>query len=164
MANTDKPKGFSPVGETLRCRPYTAGAAVYPGDAVKLQADGKVDPATASQSIIGVAASYAAADGDEVLVWDDPNQLFKVQDDGVSATLSQTSVGLNYNIVATAGNSTYKDSRMELDADSGATDSTLPLRLVGFAREEGESGAGAINAKCIVAINQHQLGDAIEGA
>lgn len=163
MANSDRPSGLRPYGAILRCTPYTAGAVIYPGDAVHLEADGKVDPAVASEAIIGVAATYASADGDEVLVWDDPDQKFVVQDDGVSATLSQTNVGRNYNIVATAGNSTYKQSRMELDADSGATASTLPLRLVGFDREVNQA-SGAINAKCIVVVNQHQLDANIEGA
>lgn len=162
MANSDRPAGLRPYGAILRCTPYTAGATIYPGDAVHMEADGKVDPAVASEAIIGVAATYASADGEEVLVWDHPEQRYVVQDDGVSATLSQTSVGLNYNLVATAGNSTYKVSRMELDASSGATDSTLPLRLVGFDREVNQV-SGAINAKCIVQINQNQYGDATEG-
>lgn len=156
MANSDKPKGFRPYGDVIRAVPYTAGAAIYPGDAVHLEDDGKVDPATASEALLGVAANYASADGQEVMVWDSPDQKFIVQgDDGT--TLAQTAVGLNYNIVATAGNSAYKMSRMELDSSSGVTTpSTLPLRLLGFDREQGNS-AGEF-AECIVQINNHQLG------
>lgn len=155
MANSNKPQGFRPVGRVLRCRPYTAGAAIYPGDAVKVSSDGKVDPASASDALLGVAASYASADGVEVLVYDHPDQEFVVQaDDGT--TLAQADVGLNFNIVATAGNSTYKRSRMELDSSSGVTTpSTLPLRLLGYSREQGNT-AGEF-AECIVVINEHQL-------
>ena len=156
MANSDKPRGFRPYGDIIRVVPYTAGAAVYPGDAVHLENDGKVDPAVASEALLGVAASYAAADGDEVLVWDSPDQKFIVQSDN-GTTLAQTAVGLNYNIVDTAGDSTYKQSRQELDSDSGATTpSTLPLRLIAFDREQGNA-AGEF-AECIVQINNHQLG------
>lgn len=160
MANTDRPKGLRPYERAIRETPYTAGGAIYPGDAVHMEADGKVDAATASEALVGVAATYAAADGDEVIVWDDPQQKFVVQaDDGT--TLAQTNIGLNYNIVATAGNATYKQSRMELDSDSGATTSTLPLRLIGVSREEG-SEIGEF-AKCVVVINNHQLANNTEG-
>lgn len=160
MANANRPKGLRPFERALRETPYVAGAAIYPGDAVHLEADGKVDPASASEALVGVAATYAAADGDEVLVWDDPQQKFVVQaDDGT--TLAQTNIGLNYDIVATAANTTYKQSRMELDSDSGATTSTLPLRLIGVSREEG-SEIGEF-AKCVVVINNHQLANNTEG-
>jgi hypothetical protein len=154
MANSNRPSGFRPYGDILRETPYTAGAAVYPGDVVHLEDDGLVDPAVASEAVLGVAASYAAASGAEVLVWDDPDQKFIAQmDDGT--TPAQTAVGLNYNIVATAGNSTYKRSRMELDSDSGATNSNLPLKLLAFDREVNNV-AGEF-AECIVSINMHQI-------
>lgn len=164
MANKDRPCGFRPYGAILRTTPYTAGATVYPGDVVRVQADGKVDPATANQASIGVAATYASGDGEEVLVWDHPEQRYIVQADADGAVaLTQADVGLNFSILATAGNSTYKQSRMELDASTSGTASTLPLRLVGFDREVGEA-AGAVNAEVIVQINQHQYDAASEGA
>lgn len=160
MANTNRPKGFRPYERAIRETPYTAGGTVYPGDAVHLEADGKVDAAAASEALLGVAATYAT-DGQEVIVWDDPQQKFVVQaDDGT--TLAQTDIGLNYNIVATSGNTTYKQSRMELDSDSGVTTpSTLPLRLIGVSREEG-SQLGEF-AKCVVVINNHQLANNTDG-
>lgn len=153
MANADKPQGLRPVGRVLRERPYTAGGTVYPGDAVKIGNDGLVVAASASNALIGVASTYATST-QEVLVMDDPSQQFVVQaDDGT--TLAQTAVGLNYNIVATSGSTTYKRSRMELDSDTGATLSTLPLRLMAFNREVNNA-AGEF-AECIVEINNHQL-------
>lgn len=159
MANTNRPKGFRPYERAIRETPYTAGGTVYPGDAVHMEADGLVDAAVASEALVGVAATYATS-GNEVLVWDDPQQKFVVQaDDGT--TLAQTAIGLNYNIVATTGNTKYKQSRQELDSDSGATTSTLPLRLIGVSREEG-SEIGEF-AKCVVVINNHQLANNTEG-
>lgn len=155
MANADRPRGFRPHERAKRVTPYVAGSAIYPGDAVKMSSDGKVDSASASEALLGVAATYASADGQEVLVWDDPDQKFVVQaDDGTA--IAQADVGLNYDIVATAGNSTYNQSRQELDANSGmTTPSTLPLRLCGISREVGNV-AGEF-AECVVSINEHQL-------
>lgn len=161
MANVDRPRGARPYGRAREAKQYTAGAAVYPGDFVHLEADGLVDPATASEAILGVAASYASASGEAVLVWDDPDQKYIVQAD-TGTSLAQTSVGLNYNIVATAGNSTYKQSRMELDSSSGATDSTLPLRLIGFSTAEGND-ATLEHTDCIVIVNNSQSAKVSEG-
>jgi hypothetical protein len=159
MANTDKPKGFRPAERALRESKYVTGGIVYPGDAVKMNNAGAIVVVAASDAPIGVAAHYAAS-GAEVMVWDDPNQKYVVQaDDGT--TLAQTGVGLNYNIVATGGSTSYKQSRMELDSSSGATDSNLPLRLLGF--EPSVGNAAGEFADCIVVINNHQLRPASVG-
>lgn len=159
MANADRPKGFRPAGKVLNQRVYVAGGTVYPGDAVKMNNAGAIVVAAASDALIGVAAAYATS-GNEVAVWDDPDQEFEVQADEAEVD-AQTDVGLNYNIVATAGNSTYKMSRMELDSSTQATDSVLPLRLVAISRAVGN--AGGAQAKCRVKINKHQLRQATEG-
>lgn len=154
MANADRPSGASPVGEILRVRKYTAGAACYPGDLVRRESDGKVDPADASESILGAALSYASGDGEDVLVADHPDQLFEMQADG-SDVDAQTDIGLNYNIVATAADTTYNESRMELDSDSGlASDADLPLQLVSVV--DAPSNALGAQVKCVVRINNHQ--------
>jgi hypothetical protein len=95
------------------------------------------------------------------MVYDDPEQKFIVQSDDATEPAAQTACGLNYNIVATAGNSSYKASRMELDGSSGATDSVLPLRLLDIV--QAPDNAFGAQAKCVVKINNHQLGNKIEG-
>jgi hypothetical protein len=161
MANPDRPQGAKPHGKPRSAaKEYVAGATVYPGDLVRKQDDGKVDPATASQSLIGVAASYASGDGEPVLVWDDPDQEFVIQADGADID-AQTDFGLNYNIVATAGSSDFRESRMELDSDTGATDSSLPLRLL--SADKGIDNALGAQVNCVVKINAHQLGSNTEG-
>jgi hypothetical protein len=155
MANRDQPCGFRPLGEVKRVRPYVAGAACYPGDAVNLQADGKVDPADASEALLGVAMSYASADGQTVLVADDPDQLFVVQADSTHVD-AQTDVGKNANIVATAGDTSYKISRHELQSSSLAETTTLPLKLLGI--DSRPDNALGEFVDCVVSINNHQLG------
>lgn len=156
MANKDIPRGFEPVGKVRQSIELTAGGRIFPGDCVHFEADGKVDAAAANEAIAGVALSYADADGDPVLVCTDPNQLYRVQadEDDIDA---QTDINLNYDILATAGDTTYKQSRQELDSDSGNTTATLQLKLLKVeARPDNALGA---QVDCIVKINNHQMGE-----
>ncbi len=154
MANKDMVQGAMPFGRVLRAQTYLTEAAVYPGDFLKLNAGGTVEQAAASNACIGVAAHYAGAAA-EVLVYDDPQQLFMIQSDSADVD-AQTDIGLNYNIVVASANTTYKRSGMELDGDTGATTATLPLRLVSMCpRVDNAFGA---NVLCVVRINNHQNG------
>lgn len=153
MANKDQPSGLVPFGRVISSGSYKAGGTIYPGDAVKIVADGDVEVASASDALLGVALNYAVS-GEEVLVCDDPAQKFIVQADG-SDIDAQTDINLNYNLLATAGDSAYKISRHELDSDTGATTATLPLKLLGIvARVDNALGA---QVDCVVKINNHQL-------
>lgn len=154
MANVDRPQGLRPKGDVLRANEYVAAGAIYPGDAVAMTAAGKVVAASASDPLCGVAAGYAAADGDAVLVWDHPEQMFLVQADGADID-AQTDINLNYDFVATAGDSAYRVSRMELDSSTGATTAALPLKLL--AVDKRPDNALGANVDCIVKINNHKL-------
>lgn len=157
MANDDRPRGAEPHGKCLRTTRYVADAEVFPGDFVEMTNAGKVQPLASATStpILGVALSYAAADGDDVSVADHPEQLFMVQSDDATEPAAQTAVGLNYDVVITAGNSTYKISRMELDGSSGVNTIDTPLRLIDVERRpDNDFGA---NADCVVRINMHRL-------
>lgn len=152
MANQDRPQGFQPKGEPIRVNAYQAGGTIYPGDAVKQDANGQVVSASAGDALLGVALGKAVS-GEDVQVADDPDQEFVVQADGADVD-AQTDINLNYDIVATAGSSAYNISRMELDSDTGATTSAQ-LRLLGIDKRE-DNALGA-QVDCIVMINEHQL-------
>lgn len=160
MANADRPNGFAPFGPQLRLRPYRAAEALRRGDAVNrvggsTETDGKssVEMADASEALIGVAAHAVSAAGDTVLVWDHPDQEFVVQADGADIS-DGVDMGLNYNLLATVGSNGI--SAHELDSDSGNTSATLPLKLLRLAPAV-DNALGA-QAKCVVKINNHQLG------
>lgn len=153
MANKDMPNGFHPKGEALRCNKYVAGGTVYPGDCVKLDSAGKVVAASAGDALCGVARDYAVADG-ELGVFDHPDQLFSAQADDGSIS-AQTDVNRNYDILATSGDTAYKQSRMEIDASSKSDTATVVLKLL--AVEPGVDNALGANVRCIVKINNHQL-------
>jgi hypothetical protein len=155
MANQIKPQGAIPKGNPRRTNAYVAGGTVHPGDFVTMDATGRVATSAATTALCGVAASYAAAAGDTVLVHDDPAQLFEVQSNGAEPA-AQTAINLNYDIVATSANTTYRVSKHELAGSTAATTSTLPLKLVALQPIAGEDGFGS-RAKCVVLINNHQL-------
>ena len=70
MANVDRPSGFRPVGSfsggswngAVRTYPVDASnaTAIFPGDAITLEADGNVTPAAAGGVILGAVAGDAA--------------------------------------------------------------------------------------------------------
>lgn len=163
MANADLPKGFRPYGELLHVGIYVAGGTIYPGDAVEFDAGSASSTrkrvqvvAANSGPLCGVALNYATA-GQIVRVADDPSQLFAGQVDG-SEPADNTDLGLNYALTATAGNSTYKTSQMEVSSTGENTTATIELKVLGIVdRQDGKNAFGA-NCEVIFKINNHQLG------
>jgi hypothetical protein len=161
MANKDQVIGFKPFGKVVSSNIYEAGSVVYPGDLVKMAADGQVDACTAGAGVaIGVALNYASAAGQKVLVADSPDQRFIIQSDDSSID-AQTDMGLNYDITVSTASTLYKRSAMELDGSTGATNSDYLLRLLKI--EESVDNALGAAVDCIVKINNHQLGNKVEG-
>lgn len=159
MANKDIVTGARPYGRIYQMNSYVAESAVYKGDLVKKNAAGTVERAAATNAVVGVALSDAAA-SEKVLVADHPEQMFVIQaDDGTVD--AQADIGLNYDIVVGTANTTYKRSAMELDGDTGDVTSTRVLRLL--AVEPAVDNALGTNVKCIVKINQHQNATGVAG-
>jgi len=99
-----------------------------------------------------IAAGYRAASTNAyVLVTDDPDQLYEIQDDSVGGNLAAADIGLNADLVAGTGNTPTKKSGFMLDTSTKATTNTLQLRIVGLQdRADVEVGA---NAKVLVRLN-----------
>lgn len=153
MANKDRPRGFEIEGQLLREDRYVAGGEIYPGDAVSQNASGQVVAASATSALTGVAISRASA-GEDCMVADHPDQKYVIQADEAEID-NRDDINLNYDIVATAGDTNYEISRMELDSSSGATTATLPLKLLDIVRRS-DNALGA-QVDCIVKINNHEL-------
>lgn len=160
MANLDRPNGFEPYGSVKQAVEMEAGSACYPGDALTLASDGQVDPATAGSKIVGICLSYAAAAGDKVLVSVDPTQLYSVQADETEIS-AQTLIGNVADIVATAGNSTFKQSRQELDSSVANSGGTQQLLIV--ALDPSTNNAFGAQARVLVRINESSLADSFAG-
>lgn len=153
MANRDEVKGCQPYGPLLRSRPYTAGGTIYEGDPVKFDGSGQVVVATAGDACAGVALNYAVSAG-EVLVADHPDQEFVCQSD--DATIDAlTDMHLNYNFIFGTASTLFRRSGVEIDGDTGATNSNRQAKVLRLLpRENNALGA---NAMVICKINNHQL-------
>ena len=94
-----------------------------------------------------------------VLVADDPNILFEVQEIGTGTPLAATEIGLNCNLVA-GTNSGYLSGWL-LTNTTEATTSTLDVKLMGL-RQIPNNVFGAY-AKWLVLINNHKYRTGITG-
>lgn len=163
MPNTQAPFGLQPVqtdGKENRVREYAkaTSAALFAGDAVKMNSSGEVVVAAAGDVILGVAAEYKAASETVIAVYDDPSQLFIGQADGVFAL---TDVGQNINITATAGDSTLKRSKHDLDIASLGTEATKQFKILGkLKRQENEVGSFTT---LVVKPNSHFYASGVAG-
>lgn len=152
MANKDRPNGFEPVGQPRMVISQVAGEAVYPGEFVKLDNTGRVVAVAAGNTIYGLCLDYGAAAGDRVNVSVHPEQLYSAQADETEID-AQTDVGNLFDVLATAQNSTYKTSRMEIDSSTVSVSDGQLLLIDIVRRPDNAYGA---NVECIVKINEHQ--------
>lgn len=138
MANRDAPHGFRAVAGPYRVREYTkdsSATAIGVGDMVILETDGNIARAGASPSqVVGIALTPSAAStADTVLVSDHPDTVYEGQTDGSSGgggvdLNAVTALFANANIVD--GTPVNGHSIQEIDQDTGATTSTLPIKVL----------------------------------
>lgn len=163
----------------MYCIPSTDGNAYAIGDPVEIA--GSSDAAgvatvvlmTAGSGITGVivgtaGTKYGASLGDPanlnttiipatktkdyyVMVCDDPNVLFEVQEIGTGTALAATEVGLNCNLVAGTNNGYV--SGWLLTNSTEATTSSLDVQLMGLIQRPGN--AFGAYAKWLVRMNAH---------
>lgn len=153
MANTDRPKGFEPVGP-YKFKSYVASEDIKKGEFVKKQADGKVAVAAAGDRIIGLCMTRTKADGDRCMVIDDPQQRYVGQAAG-SAIDDQSDIGNLCDILATADSgSPYNASRQEIDDSTLGTGSGGQLIVMDVQRRS-DNALGEF-ADVIVQINEYQ--------
>lgn len=155
MANTLRNTGFRPWGTPLRVNNYTSNGIVYPGDAVQLASTGQVAAWSSSAvSTLGVAGSYSSAQGQQLTVFDHPDQLFVGQVDGAFASPNNL-IGMNATISATSGSTTYKVSRMQVATTAIGTTAAFPLKIL--AVDNRPDNSFGTYADVIVQINNHTL-------
>ena len=85
-------------------------------------------------------------------VIDDPNAVFEIQAD---AAFPVTDLAGNYDILATAGD-TSGTSRIELEVGTAdSTVATLPLKAIDISQDPENSDVSSANTNVIVKINNH---------
>lgn len=150
MPNVDVITGLTPIEPAIpRARYYTASATCTKSDLLARVA-GEVLPFVVGthEKAIGVCAQ-SGVDGDSVLVWDDPDTVFRVQTaTGVSYAVATHDGGL-YDPTGTTG-------IMEL---SLATPVLGVLKVVGHSPDGVSTEVGA-HAKVAVQIQRHELASA----
>jgi hypothetical protein len=187
MPNANTPFGLKPIrragsmpesgGLTMYFHPSSDATALYIGDAVVKNgsSDGAGVPgaikSAAAGPITGVVEGFvpdgvtdrvgygAASTAFYVLVRDDPNAEFMIQD--TAGTIAAADVGLNASMTLAAGNAYSKRSGNVLDAATKATTATLPLKILGLAQIPGND-FGAY-AKLRVKINNSTEANATAG-
>lgn len=192
MANPDIVRGLQPVSNaygacyTGGARVYTTASgdatAIFIGDPVKLsgtsqtvngQVFADVDQAATGDVIVGVVIGVladvatstiyrAASTVRRVLVVDDPNALFEIQEVSGGTALTANDIGLNADFVVGSGSTFTGYSGVELNNVGEATTNTLDLKIIGLVPRE--NNAIGENAKWIVRINRHQYVNQVAGA
>ena len=181
MANGNAPWGLIPrrhrTSETENggLNEYSVDAAyataLFMGDPVILSGTGDAQgvpgvvlaTAGATNRITGVVVGFrpnpgivalgymAASTGGYVLVADNPDAEYEVQEDSVGGALTTASIGLNCDLIAAAGNTFLKRSGWMLDSSTAGTGATLQVRILGLEqRADNELG---VNAKWLVRFN-----------
>lgn len=127
--------GSAIIGVVVGILPVSAGVS---------QVAGSLD--LTSRSLAANATGY-------ILVADDPNLLFEIQD-GMTATFVQvTDIGSNINFLIAAGATAYSDSGTTTSAAvTGAT--TSNLKIMGMVQRE-DNQVGVQYQKLLVKINNH---------
>lgn len=88
-----------------------------------------------------------------VLVADDPDIIFEIQEDADGGALAATDVGLNVNLISGTNNGYV--STWEIDSSSKAAGATLQLKLLRLAQYPAASNVFGADAKWWVTINNH---------
>jgi hypothetical protein len=163
--------------------PSTDGTALFYGDPVKLVTDSSdtggiqtVTRAAAGDVILGVFVGLAMTGGDGstnsgltrdtptyraastatyVLVCDDPDVLFEVQEDGAGGVMTVGAVGRNADIIVAAGSTATGYSGTMLDSSDLKTGSAQ-LRIIEPVRRP-DNDPTALYAKWLVMILEHQM-------
>ncbi len=168
------------TGKTASIRPYfvpaTYGTALFVGDPVRLiSTTGTMDAlnevpcvaaAATGEIILGVivgfepdaanllSANYkAASKARYVLVCDDPDAVYQVQEDAVGGAVTAALVGAmaNANFVVAAGSTVTGLSGVMLDS-STTTASAADLKIIGVARDSVNAAAASGGAVLEVTI------------
>ncbi len=157
--------------------PSTDSTALYVGDPVKLV--NAMDPenevsvvtaAAAGDALIGAVVGFLpdpsnpystnrkASTNRYVLVCDDPDVVFQIQEDAVGGAVSAANVAShdNADIVVAAGSDATGVSGAMLDSSSAAVTSAQ-LKIIGIKRDKQNAAADSAGAVLEVLIHEHAL-------
>jgi hypothetical protein len=172
MANSNNPHGLRPLGvcqsggvPQLEAFTKLVGyaTAIFRNDAVNRAADSGINtggtPGTTIYS--GVSMQYSpASTADTVLVMTSADAIFEAQ---VNGSLVEADLGLNANLLLTAGNATTKMSQHEINATGAATTNTLDVHLLRRHAILDSKNAFGTNVKLEIIFNKHRMAPGVAG-
>ena len=191
MPNADTPFGLRPVRDVYGApysgslNTYSTATgdadAIFIGDPVVLSGTSQtingevyadVDQAATGGVIVGVVVGVLPVTADStiyraastqrlLLVCDNPNALFEIQEVSGGTALTANDIGLNANFVVGSGSTVTGLSGVELNNGTEATTNTLDLKIVGLSRRP--DNAIGEHAKWLVRINRHQYSNQVAG-
>jgi hypothetical protein len=173
MANVNAPHGLNVLGRTLAGglptvesfqKAASLGTAIFIGDAVARAADGTISititPGTTLYS--GVALNWGAASTlTDHLVITSPDCLFEAQDSDASVGTLAADVGLNANLVLTAGNALTLVSKHQVDQSTLATTNTLDVKIL--RKFDVPSNDYGPNCRLEIVFNKHRMALGVAG-
>lgn len=188
MANVDRPNGLRPYrnlsgdnwnGSFIK---FYSSDNLFMGDVVKMASAGTggyqdCDRQTGTTDVpsIGVVVGWEAdptnlenlyhvgsATTFAVHICTDPDMVYLAQGDGAGTVATEASVGLNFDLVIGAGDTTTGLSNMEVDESSGATAILTPLHCVGLSTDPSNE-QGVANQEFLVILNMHDYRGALLG-
>lgn len=105
----------------------------------------------------GLPVYHPASTLQYILVADDPNLLFWIQEDSVGGSIAMATAGMkNADFIAGAGSTVTGWSGWQLDSSTINTTNTLQLRLISGLQESDNTMASSY-AKWLVKINLHSM-------
>lgn len=147
-------------GAEVRVNEYALASgtqAIYKGDLVIQNANGKVERAASSATstgpFLGVAmedSPSTASASDVMLVCDDPHAIFTVV---ATAAIAQTGINLNYNASVADGSSTLRQSQCRLGAALSAS-LTTGIKVIGYVNRP-DNTANSAKQEVLCVINNH---------
>lgn len=166
MANVDAAFGLRPLMRTLDggcpstrefAKAVGYGTAIFQWDAVNRVADGSIEAAATPGTTLysGVSLNHGkVSTATTHIVIDAPDAVFVAQDEGTG--IAAVDLGLNANLVLTAGNATTGISKHEIDGATKNTTNTLDVHLL----QKLDDPLNEYGAWCRVELifNKHRMG------
>jgi len=144
------PTGASDANGIPYVQIATAGSAAYILGSFVGIVDGGNPVVAVTQ---GLPIYHPASTLQYILVADDPNLLFWVQEDSAGGSIAMATAGMkNADLVAGSGSTVTGYSGWMLDSSTINTTNTLQVRLIG-GLQEADNTMGSTNAKWLVRLN-----------
>lgn len=170
MANVNNPHGLMPIMRTLGGGPAATqvmkkavgyGTAIFQWDAVNRVADGSIEASATPGTTLysGVALNHGAASkATEHIVIISPDMVYVAQADG---SLVEADMGLNANLVLTAGNAALLRSKHQINAATEADTNSLDVKLL--QRYEVPENDWGNYVRLEVVFNKHRMAPGVAG-